>query len=83
MSQRLIWTLVTAGAAVIGGAAARAVLKVGWKAATNENPPNNPAEPGTSWGQAMVWAALTGTAVGIARVLARRGAALGLRKLRN
>lgn len=83
MSQRLIWTLVTTGAAVIGGAAARSLLKVGWKAATNEDPPNNPAQAGTSWGQALLWAALTGTAVGIARVLARRGAALGMEKLRN
>lgn len=59
------------------GAAAltRKVLDRSWKAAAGKNPPENPADPDVSFGEAVLWAAITGAAVASARMLAQRRAA--------
>jgi hypothetical protein len=50
-------------------------LNTSWRAATGKNPPANPADPDVSLGEAVMWAAVSGTAIGIARMLATRRAA--------
>jgi hypothetical protein len=59
------------------GAAAvtRAVLDRSWKAAAGKNPPENPADPDVGFGEAVLWASVTGAAVALARMLAQRRAA--------
>ena len=59
------------------GAAAltRKVLDRSWKAAAGKNPPENPADPDVSFAEAVLWAAVTGAAVALARMLAQRRAA--------
>ena len=59
------------------GAAAvtRKLLDRSWKAAAGKNPPENPADPDVSFGEAVLWAAITGAAVALARMLAQRRAA--------
>ncbi len=50
-------------------------LNTSWRAATGKNPPANPADPDVSLAEAVMWAALSGTLIGVARMLATRRAA--------
>ncbi|CAN5226453.1 MAG: DUF4235 domain-containing protein [Nocardioides sp.] len=66
---------------IIAGLAAMAAAKVsmtildkGWTAATGKKPPQNPADPEVDVWEAVAWAAATGAAVGLARMLAQRKA---------
>ena len=62
--------------AALGAAAlAKKGLNTSWRAATGKNPPENPADPDVSIGEAVMWAAVSGTLVGVARMLASRRAA--------
>ena len=63
-------------AAALGAAAvARKGLTTTWRAATGKNPPANPADPDVGLGEAVAWAMLSGTMIGLARMLASRKAA--------
>jgi len=55
--------------------AARTVMTTTWKVATGKNPPANPEHPDVSIAEAVAWAALSGLAVGLARMFASRRAA--------
>ena len=59
------------------GAAAltRQLLDRSWKVASGKNPPENPADPDVGFGEAVLWAAITGAAVALARMVAQRRAA--------
>jgi hypothetical protein len=62
--------------AAIGAAAvAKKGLNSSWRAATGKNPPANPADPDVGLAEAVMWAALSGTLIGVARMLATRRAA--------
>ncbi|GAA1930090.1 DUF4235 domain-containing protein [Nocardioides hwasunensis] len=62
--------------AAIGAAAvAKKALNTSWQAATGKKPPENPADPDVSIGEAVMWATLSGTLIGVARMLATRRAA--------
>ena len=63
-------------AAALGSAAlARKGLTTAWRAATGKNPPANPADPDVELREAVAWAVVSGTAIGLARMLASRKAA--------
>lgn len=64
-------TLASIGAAV---AARKAVTSV-WEKQVGSEPPMNPADPQTDWVEALGWTVATGVLVGVARLVARRGAA--------
>ncbi|HET6699556.1 MAG TPA: DUF4235 domain-containing protein [Nocardioidaceae bacterium] len=70
-----IWTIyglaATTGATIL----ARKALNTTWKVSTGKTPPKNPAHPDVSLGEAVAWAALSGVAVGLARMVASRKAA--------
>ena len=53
----------------------RKALDAAWRAARHDDPPRNPAAPGTAWAEALAWAAVSGIAVAAARMIAARGAA--------
>ena len=62
--------------AALGAAAvAKKGLNSSWRVATGKNPPANPADPDVSIGEAVLWAAVSGTLIGVARMLATRRAA--------
>lgn len=62
--------------AAIGAATvAKKGLNTTWRAATGKNPPANPADPDVSLGEAVMWAAVSGTLIAVARMLATRRAA--------
>jgi Protein of unknown function (DUF4235) len=78
--EKTIWKVAATGAAVVAGMAVRSALMALWRTLMKNEPPNNPADPATSWGEAIAWTAATGLAVGVARMVGTRGAAAGWQK---
>ena len=70
-----VWSLMALGATVAAGIAARKAMTTSWKVATGKEPPQNPADPDVSMGEAVAWAVVSGVAIGVARMLASRKAA--------
>ena len=70
-----VWTVMSLVAGLGAAAVTRKILDRSWKAAAGKNPPENPADPDVSIGEAVIWASLTGAAVALARMLAQRRAA--------
>jgi hypothetical protein len=74
-SQAQVWRVVGVGTGLGAGFLARKVLERAWRSVRGEDPPGNPAAPTTGWGEALVWAAASGVALAVARLVAQRGAA--------
>lgn len=70
-----IWTIMSLVSGLLGATVARQLLNGGWRAATGKRPPANPADPDVAIGEAVAWAAVSGTAVALARMLVTRRAA--------
>ncbi|CAA9343932.1 MAG: hypothetical protein AVDCRST_MAG72-1021 [uncultured Nocardioidaceae bacterium] len=70
-----VWTVYGLAATVLATMVARKAMITSWKVATGKEPPQNPAHPDTSMGEAVAWATASGVAVGLARMLASRKAA--------
>lgn len=60
---------------VAAGSATRALLRAAWRRTRGGDPPTNPAAPGTRWSEALIWAAASGVAMAVTRLIAQRGAA--------
>ena len=69
------WKIVALSFAVPTGIAMRKALETAWRKTRHDDPPKNPAAPGTEWSEALMWAAVSGVAVAVARMVAARGAA--------
>lgn len=67
---KLLGTLAAIGA----GIAAKQVATRAWKLVMASDPPANPEDPETEWGEAVAWALASGAVVGIARLFATRKA---------
>lgn len=70
-----IWNVLSLGAALGAAAVAKKAIDGSWRAATGKNPPENPADPDVDLWEAVAWAAVSGTAIALARMLATRKAA--------
>ncbi len=67
-----MFSLVSAlGAAAV----AKKAIDRSWTIATGKKPPENPADPDVEIWEAVAWAVASGTAVGLARMIAQRRAA--------
>ena len=77
MQREWMWKAVSAGCALAMGIAARQVLRQTWKRTAGGDPPENPAAPEVAWREAILWTAASATAAGVARLIAKRGAAAG------
>ncbi|MGZ4786202.1 MAG: DUF4235 domain-containing protein, partial [Acidimicrobiales bacterium] len=75
MDQRQVWRGVGLASGLAAGMATRAVLVKLWTAVRGDEPPGNPAAPGTTWPAAITWALASGAALAVARLVAQRGAA--------
>jgi hypothetical protein len=69
------WSIFSLAAALGAATVAKKGLNTSWRTATGKNPPANPADPDVDLWEAVAWAAVSGTAIGIARMLATRKAA--------
>jgi hypothetical protein len=74
------WRVLGGLSAILAGLAARKLLVTAWRRTTGNNPPANPAAPGTAWREAIPYALASGAAMGLARMLATRKAASYYRK---
>ncbi len=70
-----VWSAFSLAAALGAAAMAKKGLNTSWKAATGKNPPANPADPDVDIWEAVTWAAVSGTLIALARMLATRKAA--------
>lgn len=70
-----VWSIFSLISAVGAAAIAKKGLNASWRAATGKNPPANPADPDVRLGEAIAWAAVSGTLIAIARMFAARRAA--------
>ena len=70
-----IWTVFSLVAALGAAAIAKKGLNTSWRAATGKKPPENPADPDVDVWEAVLWAAVSGTLVALARMFAQRKAA--------
>jgi hypothetical protein len=70
-----VWTVFGLAATLGATVAARKALTATWKLSTGKQPPSNPEHPDVSLGEAALWAAVSGVAVGLARMFATRKAA--------
>ena len=75
VDRNLLWKVVGGLSGVAAGAATRAALRKGWRRVKGSDPPANPAAPGTGWSEALGWAAASGVAMAVTRMVAQRGAA--------
>lgn len=73
--KEIAFAALAATAAVGAAAITRKLLSVAYTKAAGQAPPLNPAEEDTTWGRALLWAALSGATAGLARASARRGTA--------
>lgn len=76
----LLWKVVGALSGAMAGMLTRTLLKAGWRKVKGTNPPTNPASPATTWSEAITWAAASGVAMAVMRLVAQRGAAAAWRK---
>ena len=74
-AEKISWQALTTIAAVAAALVVRKALGAAWSAAAPSEPPQNPADPDTQWGEALAWTAATGMVVGMARMIGQRGAA--------
>ena len=81
-AEKTAWKIAAVGSGVIAGVVVRKALMSGWKATHHgANPPTNPANRNTQWTEALTWTVATSIGVGIARLIATRGAAGAWEKL--
>ncbi len=70
-----VWSIFSVVAALGAAAVAKKVVASSWKAATGKQPPANPADPDVDLWEAVTWAAVSGTLIALARMMATRKAA--------
>lgn len=74
-AENTTWKIAATGAGVVAGVFARKAIMAGWVKTKGTNPPTNPAARETQWSEALIWTVATSIGVGIARLVAQRGAA--------
>lgn len=74
-SSSKAWSAISLVSALGAAALARKSLNTTWRLTTGKQPPANPADPDVDVWEAVAWAAVSGTLVALARMMATRGAA--------
>lgn len=75
MTEKALWKTLAWLSTVAAAWAARQAATALWSKVSDTEAPVNPADKSVGWIEAAGWAAVAGLAGGLARVLARRGAA--------
>lgn len=69
--------VVGAGAAMLASTLVERSMTAGWRALRDGDPPIQPESLKTSLSDALVWTAASAVGIGLAQILAKRGAAMG------
>lgn len=80
LGKRAGWSFVQWAAALGSGLMAKKAVEVAWVRVRGDAPPENPADPGVDWGEAIGWSVAIGVGYGVGRVAGRRLAAAGWEK---
>lgn len=83
LDEERAWQGLAVAAAAAAGIGARQLMRNGWKLWRSDEPPENPAARSVSWGDALIWTAVTGITVGLTRLVAERGAAAAWKKAKG
>lgn len=75
--QTVVFRLGTTVAGFAAAAGVRKMLGYAWKGARKADPPHDPVSLETPWKEALAWTVATAIGMGVARLLAERGAAAG------
>ncbi|MGH3497369.1 MAG: DUF4235 domain-containing protein [Nocardioidaceae bacterium] len=70
-----LWKLWGRGTAIAAGIASTQVAALTWRAATGKKPPDSPENPESDVREAIAWAALSGAAIQLAKIVMTRKAA--------
>jgi hypothetical protein len=81
MVGSIAWKITTLAIGIPVGIAVRKGLERAWVAARPESPPSAAEDPDVSWGDALVWAALSAIGVAVAQLITVKGASTVWRKL--
>ena len=74
-ASKVVWKVLAVGSGLVAAQVTKKGLDAGWRKAVGDEPPRNPAAPDTQWREAFAWAAASGTALALTKVLATNGAA--------
>lgn len=69
------WKLLGTGSAMVAGVVVARALDAAWATATGHKPPTRPENPDIGGREALLWAAMSGMAIGVAKTYATRRAA--------
>jgi hypothetical protein len=69
------WKLIGTGVGLTSGLATTRALDATWRTATGRKPPTKPENPQIAGREALLWAAVSGMALGVAKTYATRRAA--------
>lgn len=83
MEEDKVWNGVASGAAIGAVVLTKPLLERGWRLVFGTEPPGNPADQDVAWRQALMWALVSGAAVGVIRLVAQRAAAGAWQKARG
>jgi hypothetical protein len=75
--KRIVWIGVTTAAGTLAAFAVKKGLEHAWRAATDEDPPTEPANPAVPLRDAIIWTAALGALGAVGQLLARRSAEAG------
>lgn len=81
--EELIWLATAVSAGVLAGILTRSALKKGWEHTTGEPAPGTKNAPQAPLRQSVVWAAVSGLAVGVVKVLSQRAVASGWKAVKH
>jgi hypothetical protein len=70
--KKVLWLGLAAGAAALASVAVKKGLEQAWRAATDQDPPPEPASPDVPWREAIIWTAAFGALSSVGQLLARR-----------
>lgn len=69
------WKMLGTGSALAAGVLVARALDAAWMTATGHKPPTRPENPDIAGKEALLWAAVSGMAIGVAKTYATRRAA--------
>jgi hypothetical protein len=69
------WKVLGTTSALVAGLATTRALDATWRTATGRKPPTKPESPEIAGREALLWAGLSGMAIGVAKTYATRRAA--------
>ncbi|HEX4726540.1 MAG TPA: DUF4235 domain-containing protein [Jatrophihabitans sp.] len=73
-ASRIAFKVIAAAVAIPVGRLVTKTTTKAWATARPDNPPVDPKDMDTNWGDALIWAGLTGIGAAVAQLLASKGA---------